>query len=133
MAAAFDGNLAVAFARQVPPGLAIIGDEGVEIDERGDSFRRAIGNTGCDHAAIAVGAQDYFREILHCQQFGHIGDMGVEIDASGWAVRQLIESAQGHRIGLVARVLEPRDKLGERSAAVPTARNQDKTSHRGAP
>lgn len=49
MAASFNGNLAVV-AREVQPGLAIVGSERIEIDERG--LRDAVGHAGRDQAAV---------------------------------------------------------------------------------
>src|SRR5262245_8501944 len=41
VACTLDCELAEVFACKLPPRLAVFGDEGIEIDERGDPFRRA--------------------------------------------------------------------------------------------
>src|SRR6185437_7086170 len=124
-----DDELAEMLVCEIPPGLVVRRHESVEISQCCDPLGRAIGNAGGDHAAIAVRTQDHLGQVLDGEKLDDVGNMRVEIDV-GAVWRRDVQTAQGYRIGLVARMLKPRDEVGERPAATPTAWNQNETSHR---
>ena len=73
---------------KIPPGLAVLRHEHIEIGERGNPLRYAIGDARGNHAAIAVGAQDHLGEVLAGEKLHDVGNMRVEIDIrAGWCRR----------------------------------------------
>ena len=65
--------------QEVDEGLAVFRDEGVEIYDLRNALRRAIGDTGRDHAAIAVAEQHDIAQLLAFEDANHVVDVGFEV------------------------------------------------------
>ena len=66
--------------QQVEQAVAVVGREGIEIDQLADALTRAVGDAGRDHAAIGMADQVDAGEILEFQHAENVGDVRLEID-----------------------------------------------------
>ena len=83
--------------QQVEQAVAVVGREGVEIDELGDARARAVGDAGRDHAAIGMADQIDVAQVLEFQHAEDIGDVGLEIDVGPRQMGALAEPGIGRR------------------------------------
>ena len=104
---------------EIQQRLAVLRNEGVEIDQLRDAIAGAIGDAGRDHAAIAVAEQHDVAQILELDDVDHILDMGVEIDRRIHQMHALAKSGVGRRDQPMAGRLHQRMHLLPRPAATP--------------
>ena len=73
----------------VEKGFAVVGNEGVEIDQRANPVRHPVGDVAHDDTAIGVSDQDDVAQVLPDQEIGDICDMGAEVESRTVAYRRM--------------------------------------------
>jgi hypothetical protein len=66
----------------VEKGFAVVGNEGVEIDQRANPVRHPVGDVAHDDTAVGVSDQDDVAQVLPDREIGDIRDMGAEVDVA---------------------------------------------------
>ena len=66
--------------QQINHAVAVIGREGVDVDQSDDTRPRAVGNAGRDHAAIGMADEIDAGQIFKFKHAEDVGNMRVEID-----------------------------------------------------
>jgi hypothetical protein len=96
------GSGEILIGRQiVEQRLAVLGHEGVEIDQGTDLRRDLLGDAGDDHAALAMATQYHVRQFLAADDTDDVLNVRVEIDRAVYQVSALAEAGQSRRIDLV--------------------------------
>jgi len=75
-------------------GLAVLGNEGVEVDERANSVRQSVDDVAYDDAAVRVSDQDDITKVFPDQQIDDVHDMGVEADVAAQEMTAFPEASQ---------------------------------------
>src|SRR5690606_11023161 len=91
------------------------------------------GDTGCDHAAIAVPDQHDIAQILELQHAEHVSDMRFEIDIGRGKMRALAKPGIARRINVVTGGAQDRPHLLPRPGRRPGAMRNNDGSHRPSP
>ncbi len=96
-------------------------------------LRRAVGNTRCDHPAVAVPDENQVAQPLAGDHREHVADRGLEVHERVDQVRALAEAGVGRREHLVAPCAEGGADLPPRPAAGPRAVADEKLRHGSSP
>src|SRR5258708_10351851 len=75
-------------------GLAVLGNEGVEIDKRANSVRQSISDVAYDDAAVRVSDQDDIMKVFPDQQIDDVRDMSVEANVAAQEMAAFPEAGQ---------------------------------------
>src|SRR5258708_9658423 len=75
-------------------GLAVLGNEGVEIDKRANSVRQSVSDVAYDDAAVRVSDQDDVTKVFPDQQIDDVRDMSVEADVAAQEMAAFPEAGQ---------------------------------------
>jgi hypothetical protein len=110
---------------EIEQALAVRRNERVEINERPERVRRALGDTGDHHAAVGVATEDNVGQVLALKHTANVSDVRVKIDVSTHQVRPLTQARQGGRVDLMARQAQQRRDPPPAPAAVPRAVDED--------
>jgi hypothetical protein len=108
-------------ADEVEARGAVLGQEGVEIDDVADPRRKAVGDTGDHHAAVGMADQDEVAERLALDGAADVLDVGGEVDVAAEQMAPLAEAGERGRVDPVSGAAE---RLGDRRpghAAAPGA------------
>src|SRR5271156_1556995 len=84
--------------------LSVLRHEGVEIDERGNFLRHAVGDAADHHAAIGMADQNDIGQIRVVDNADHISNMRVEIDLTAEEVLACADAGQGRSVYFVPRL-----------------------------
>ena len=84
--------------QHVEQGLSVLRHEGVEIDERGNFLRHAVGYATDHHAAIGIADQNDIGQIRVVDNADHILNMRVEIDLTAEEVLACADTGQGRSV-----------------------------------
>src|SRR5208337_2631079 len=76
---AFHPPSALCLGPKVGESLTVFRDKRIEIDDLGNMLRRAVGDAGRDHAAIAMADQHDIAKVLELQDAEYVLDMGIEV------------------------------------------------------
>ena len=80
--------------QQAEQGLSVLRHEGVEIDERGNFLRHAVGDAGDHHAAIGIADKNDIGQICVVDNTNHVLNMRVEIDLTAEEVLARSDTGQ---------------------------------------
>jgi hypothetical protein len=116
---------------RVERALAVAGQQGVEVDEPGEQGRRAVGDGGHHHAAVAVPEQHRLVQVLVLQHIHHVLDVGLKVEVGTRQVAALAQAGQGQRVDLVPRPLQRQPHLLPPPAAVGRPRDDHERRHAG--
>ncbi|ORW53398.1 hypothetical protein AWC21_28870 [Mycolicibacterium peregrinum] len=92
-----DIPLALLVVGQRPAGLAVAGDERIQIDQRAHTVRDAVRDRRDHHAAVAVPDQYRIGDAVSVEIGQHIGDVSVQIDPGVSQVGAFGDPGQGRR------------------------------------
>src|SRR6185437_2033755 len=121
------------FRQQINHAVAVIGHEGVDINQLRDSFARAVGDAGRDHAAIGVTDQADVGQILELDHAENIRNMRVEIDVGMRQVSALTQPGQRRRDQTVPARAHQRVHFLPAPAGAPGAVRNNESGHRPPP
>jgi hypothetical protein len=99
--------------------VAIVRQEGVEIDDRGDRRTYLLQGARNRVAGVGVATQDDIGQPLPFDDVDDVGNVGRQLDLLVEQVRALAESGQCRREHLVAQLLEPVAHAAPAPPAVP--------------
>ncbi len=105
--------------------LAVLRDEGVDVDAMRDALRDTVGHAGDHHAAVAVPDEDDVAELLEDEQVDDVLDVGVEPHVLGDQVAALAQPGERRPVGLVTAGTEPLGDVAPGPASTPGAVHQD--------
>jgi hypothetical protein len=119
---AVDRELAEVIPRQIPPRLAVVGHEGIDIDQRRDPLRHQVRHPAHHHAGVRVPAEDHIVEILEGEQVGDVGDVRLKIGPRrSCEMHALAEAGQCGREDVMAERAELAGQRCQGPAATPAA------------
>src|SRR6516164_10950177 len=107
--------------QQAEQGLSVLRHEGVEIDERGNFLRHAIGDAADYHTAIGMADQNDLGQILVLDNADHVLNMCVEIDLTAKEVLARADTGQRRSIDFMSRVAQPWRQFPPNHAPGPAA------------
>ena len=81
----------------VEKGFAVLGNEGVEIDERANPVGHPVGDVPYDGTAVGMSNQDDVAQVFPNQEINDIQDMGFETDAAAQEMGPFSETRQRRR------------------------------------
>src|SRR5262249_46492475 len=119
--------------QQAQTGLSILRHEGVEIDERGNFIRHAVGYATDHHAAIGIADENDIRQIRVVDTADHILNMWVEIDLPAEEVLAGADTGQGRSVYVMTRLAQPWRQFPPNHTAGPAAMHQDERRHSSLP
>jgi hypothetical protein len=120
-----------AIGHVVEKRFAVLGNEGIEIDQRANPVRHPVGDVAHDGPAVGSSDQDDVAQVLPNHEIGNIRDMGVEADVAAQEVGAFSEACQRRREHLVPRGRQQATHAGPAPAATPRAVDQDVVGHCG--
>src|SRR5216683_4759131 len=115
--------------QQAQQGLSVLRHEGVEIDERGNLLRHAVGYATDHHAAIGIADENDIGQILLVDNADHVLNMRVEIDLTVEEVLALADTGQRRSVYFMPRLAQPWRQLPPNHAPSPGAMHQDERRH----
>ncbi len=108
---------------------AVLEKERIQINQRADPLRDAVGHSADHSAAVRVSAQHYIRKLLPANQVHYVVDMRFEVDLRREQMRSLSDARQRRREHFVPLRLQRLADAFPAPAAVPRAVNQDVRAH----
>src|SRR6202035_4521936 len=81
-----------AIGQIVEKRFAVLGNEGVEIDQRANPVRHPVGDVARDDTTVGSSDQDDVAQVLPNHEIGDIRDMGVEADVAAQEVGAFSEA-----------------------------------------
>src|SRR5882724_8100406 len=113
----------------IESALAVLGHEGVEVDQAPDALGTALRRAGHHHPAVAVAEEHHVAQILHLHERYHVLDLNAEIDVGAREVGALAHAGEGRREHLVAGAPQDRAYCAPLPAAGPGAVHEDEGAH----
>jgi hypothetical protein len=115
---------------QVPTGFAVAGHQRVEVHQRVDPVRDAVGDTGDHHAAVAVADEHEVVGVgVGAQRRDDVGHVGVEVDSGVSQVGAFGDTGEGVAQHPVAASAQGIGQVVEAPGAVAGARDQHVGGH----
>jgi hypothetical protein len=108
----------------------VLRHEGVEVDQRLDAFRHAVGHAGDHDAAVRMAAQDHVRELLGFDATADVANVRFQRDVLGALVGALADAGVGGREDCVPRVAQRGGGLAVAPPAMPGAVHENEIGHR---